>query len=287
MTCHGNAKAERDYKPAPASPSALRLMPAELLYEALASGAVHAQARQLNDSQRRGVAEYLAGRNLTLDRLGEASRMPNRCASNAPIRSLTQGPAWNGWSPEAGNGRLQSARAAGLTPAQIPRLVLKWAFGLPGATQVYGQPTVVAGRVFVAGDAGYVYAIDAATGCVYWSFQALSAVRTATTVGPVTGQGTTRFAAFFGDQRATIYAVDANDGRLLGGIAAVDLATGKRVWFTPLPGRAAGAGQTAALTLIPGVVLSGGWDGMLRALSSIDGTPLWDFNMKSDFFVSS
>jgi mono/diheme cytochrome c family protein len=38
MTCHGNAKVERDFKPAPASPSALRLMPAESVYEALASG---------------------------------------------------------------------------------------------------------------------------------------------------------------------------------------------------------------------------------------------------------
>jgi cytochrome c553 len=116
MTCHGNPKVERDSKPRPASPSALRLMSAESLYDRLASGTVHVPALQLTDAQRRGVAEYLAGRNITTDRLGEASRMPNICASNPPIRSLTQGPAWNGWSPEAGNGRLQSARAAGLTP---------------------------------------------------------------------------------------------------------------------------------------------------------------------------
>jgi polyvinyl alcohol dehydrogenase (cytochrome) len=68
-----------------------------------------------------------------------------------------------------------------------------------------------------------------------------------------------------------------------GGIAAVDLATGMRVWFTPLPGREAAAGQTAALTLIPGVVFSGGWDGVLRALSSVDGKPLWEFNTKKEF----
>src|ERR1700676_1768331 len=188
MTCHGNPSVKQAQ-----SPSALRLMPPETLYDALVSGVMHAQARQLADGQRRGVAEYLSGRNMT-DRRGEASRMSNVCASNAPIRGL-QGPAWNGWSAEAGNGRLQSAGAAGLTAAQIPRLKLKWAFGLPEATQVYGQPSVVAGRVFVAGNSGYVYSLDAMTGCVYWSFQALSAVRTATTVGPVTGQGATRFAA--------------------------------------------------------------------------------------------
>ena len=123
----------------------------------------------------KGLAEYLAGRNITTDRVGEAIGMPNRCPSNPPIRSLTQYPAWNGWSPEVGNGRLQSARAAGLTPDRVRRLTLKWAFGLPGATQVYGQPSVVAGRVFVAGNTGYVYSLDAGTGCVYWSFQALSA----------------------------------------------------------------------------------------------------------------
>src|ERR1700682_5039790 len=74
MTCHGNPKVEGDSKPAPTSPSALRLMSAESLYGRLASGTVHVQARQLTDAQRRGVAEYLAGRNITTDRLGEASR---------------------------------------------------------------------------------------------------------------------------------------------------------------------------------------------------------------------
>jgi mono/diheme cytochrome c family protein len=91
MSCHGDP----DVKQAP-NPSALRLMPAEALHDALASGAMHAQARQLTDTQRRGIAEYLAGRNMTTDRLGEASRMPNICASNPPIRSLTQGPGTGG-----------------------------------------------------------------------------------------------------------------------------------------------------------------------------------------------
>jgi polyvinyl alcohol dehydrogenase (cytochrome) len=68
-----------------------------------------------------------------------------------------------------------------------------------------------------------------------------------------------------------------------GGIAAVDLATGKRVWFAPLPGREAGAGQTAALTLIPGVVFSPGLDGHLRAFSTEDGTMVWDFDTAREY----
>ncbi|HZP34598.1 MAG TPA: PQQ-binding-like beta-propeller repeat protein [Candidatus Acidoferrales bacterium] len=71
-----------------------------------------------------------------------------------------------------------------------------------------------------------------------------------------------------------------------GGIAAVDLKTGAKKWFTPLPGqKTAGQweGQTAALTVIPGVVFSGGWDGMLRAFSTTDGKEIWEFNTHRDF----
>src|SRR5260370_8510061 len=71
-----------------------------------------------------------------------------------------------------------------------------------------------------------------------------------------------------------------------GGIAAVSLKTGEKKWVTPLPGqqpRGPFQGQTAALTVIPGVVFSGGWDGILRALSTDDGHEIWEVNTKRDF----
>ena len=42
-------------------------------------------------------------------------------------------------------------------------------------------------------------------------------------------------------------------------------------------------GCTAALTAIPGVVFSGGQDGVLRALDSGTGKVVWQFNMLQDF----
>ena len=69
-----------------------------------------------------------------------------------------------------------------LAAADVPKLKLKWAFGFPGVKSVYGQPSVVAGRVFVGVDTGAVYSLDAGTGCVYWIFQAESGVRTAVSV---------------------------------------------------------------------------------------------------------
>ena len=91
----------------------------------------------------------------------------------------------------------------------MPRLKLKWSFGLPGATHVYGQPTVVAGRVFVAADSGYVYSLNAGTGCVYWSYLAEGAVRTAVNIAQIKGG---EYAAFFGDLKGNVYAVNARTG---------------------------------------------------------------------------
>ena len=70
-----------------------------------------------------------------------------------------------------------------IAPEAVPRLKLKWTFGFPSASSVYGQPTVAGGRVFIGVDTGYVYALDAATGCVHWSFQAETGVRNAISVG--------------------------------------------------------------------------------------------------------
>src|SRR5205809_4500619 len=110
--------------------------------------------------------------------------MKNACPAKLSIRDLTSAPSWNGWGADNNNTRFQPAKAAGLSPAGVQRLQLKWAFGVPAAASVYGQPTIVDGKVFFSSDSGYVYAVDAATGCVYWSFLAQSGVRSAITIGP-------------------------------------------------------------------------------------------------------
>jgi polyvinyl alcohol dehydrogenase (cytochrome) len=65
-----------------------------------------------------------------------------------------------------------------------------------------------------------------------------------------------------------------------GGMFALSLATGERVWYTPAPecGEKPGCSpaQSAAVTVIPGVVFSGSIDGHLRAYSTADGRILWD-----------
>src|SRR5207247_3712476 len=120
----------------------------------------------------------------------------------------------NGWGANMSNTPFQPAPGAGLTAAQASRLKLKWAFGYPTGVSANGQPTIAAGRVFVGSDNGFVYSLDAATGCVYWSFENGAIIRGSVTIGPVTGQGSARYAVFFGDGRADVFAVDAQNGKL-------------------------------------------------------------------------
>ncbi len=139
--------------------------------------------------------------------------MPNACQSNEPIADLSA-PGWNGWGVDLHNTRRQSARQAGLSPGQVSRLELKWAFGFPGATALYST-AVIDGRLYASSNAGYVYSLDAATGCLHWSFRAQSGVRTGFTVGRIGPPDAEKTAVLFGDIHGTAYAVDANNGELL------------------------------------------------------------------------
>jgi polyvinyl alcohol dehydrogenase (cytochrome) len=206
VSCHGNPAFER----AP-PPAALRSMSPERIYAALTTGIMKSVGDALNDADRRRVSESLAGQLLGSAQAGDAGTMPNRCTANPPLQS--NGAAeWNGWGNGPGNTRFQPAAASGLSAVSVPRLKLKWAFGFPGGTSAYGQPTVFAGRVFVGSDIGYVYSLDAASGCIYWSYRTGAGVRNAMTVGPVRTNGHVRYAVFFGDLKANAYALDAQSG---------------------------------------------------------------------------
>jgi polyvinyl alcohol dehydrogenase (cytochrome) len=69
-----------------------------------------------------------------------------------------------------------------------------------------------------------------------------------------------------------------------GGVAAIGLSDGARRWFAPLePAGGRQGGREAALSVIPGVVFSTGWDGVVHALSSADGKVLWEFDTAKPF----
>lgn len=208
--CHLNPTVDR------ATPAVqIREMTPERIYASLMTGSMKDQSEGMSDVQKRRIAEFMSGRPLGSSKAGNAKDMPNKCSRNPAMTDPAAGAGWNGWGNDNSNTRFQSAAAARLTAADLPKLKLKWAFGFPTGESSNSQPTVVAGRVFAGSDNGFIYSLDAATGCVYWSFEGGSIVRGSLNVGPVTGQGDARYAVFFGDGHANIFAVNAQDGKML------------------------------------------------------------------------
>ncbi len=201
-TCH-----DTHQNGAPDRYSLNRFTPEQVL-EKMTTGSMAQYAKGLTDIEKRVVSVYVGGRPFGSVQEGEASAMKNRCASPAPLADPSKGPMWNGWGFDLGNSRFQPA--PGLTAADVPNLKLKWAFAFPNGNSAYGQPTLVAGRIFVGADTGFVYSLDAASGCVNWSFKANAGVRTAVTIGP--GKAPVKYLAYFGDIKGNVYAVNADTG---------------------------------------------------------------------------
>jgi len=209
-TCHDNPGPESR---AP-SREALRRFTPEQVLAALTTGSMASRSRDISDEQKRTMAELVTGKPFGGAAPRAASAMKNRCAAPLTLKNPWTEPRWNGWSPDPQTQwRFQPAAAARMTAEQVPHLKLKWAFAMPGAgAAAWSQPTVVGGAVFMSSDNGFVYALDAETGCVHWSYEAQGQVRSGVTIGDAKGTPGVRYAAYFGDYRGNVYAVNAETG---------------------------------------------------------------------------
>ena len=188
--------------------AALKEMSAGNIRDALVTGKMAMMAFGLSSSQISDIAEFLTGKQPGTEEIPPTVLCPAGVAAFAdPLAK----PHWNGWGASLEQKRFQPAEMAQLSAEQLPKLKLKWAFGFAGVARAWGQPAVAGGRVFAGSAERRVYSLDAKTGCVYWVFTADFAVRTAISIGS-SGNG---WAAYFGDQHANAYAVDAATGKLL------------------------------------------------------------------------
>jgi len=192
----------------------LKAMPPTKILESMTAGKMKPNVQELSEAQMRRIAEWLSGRPLVaIDR--SAAAMTNACPDGAKLGNPLIGGRWLGWSPDSTtSGRYQPAAAAGLDAAAVSNLKLKWAFGLPGAATLRSQPVVGGGWLWIGSDNGMVYALDADTGCVHWSFEAQRPVISTVSIGPLPGSSG-RYAAYFGDFGANVYALDAETGKQL------------------------------------------------------------------------
>jgi polyvinyl alcohol dehydrogenase (cytochrome) len=167
-------------------------------------------AAPLRRSEREAVASFLASSAPT-----EPPTLPPsaRCAAtDTAWTAAFDRPHWNGWSASPSNTRFQPAAMAQLSVDQTSRLQLKWAFGYEGDVTAPAAPVVLGGRVFVGSAGGDVQALEAASGCLHWTFQSEGPVRAPLVAGR---RSDGAYSLFFGDCTGNFYALDAATGRLL------------------------------------------------------------------------
>jgi polyvinyl alcohol dehydrogenase (cytochrome) len=155
---------------------------------------------------------------------------------------------------------------------------------LPFVDYDFGHSPVLRNRILFAGDkGGTVYALDAdQQGKLLWKQKIAS--------GGVNG-GFMWGAASDEQGVAYIGISDFTAGKpeVGGGLVALQLKTGEKLWMTPAPKPACTAtpgcsvAQPAPVTVIPGVAFLGSSDGHIRAYETTKGAIIWDFDTAIDF----
>jgi polyvinyl alcohol dehydrogenase (cytochrome) len=198
--CHDKAGSS-----APAR-DALQKLSATRILRSLDFGVMMGIAGPLKRPEREAVANFLG--------TGAAEAGPPAsafCAAGSRPMSGPVGGSWNGWSPSTANTRYQTAEQAGLSTDQVRHLKLKWAYAFSGDMTSFAAPTVLQGTLFMGSAGGTVQAINARTGCLYWSFEATGPVRSALRAVP----NGSSYSLIFTDLNGGVYSLDALTGRLL------------------------------------------------------------------------
>lgn len=203
--------------------SALQKLSRERILRTLDFGLMMSVAYPMARDERIAVANFLGT-------TGGEAKLPASAlcsAGRTPLAGSAAG-TWNGWSPGGNNARYQTADQAGLGIGQIAGLKLKWAFGFADDVTAFAEPSVMKGTLFVGSAGGVVQALDAKTGCVYWTFQANGPVRS----GILAVANGSSYSLLFGDQIGWFYSLDAKTGKQLW-IRRVDEHDATRLTGTP------------------------------------------------------
>jgi polyvinyl alcohol dehydrogenase (cytochrome) len=184
--------------------SALRDMAPAKLVQSIETGVMKAQAEGLSSAARYALVGYIA---YPAAKVTPPSSSAFCEAGSRIEKNFSKGPLWPRWGVDFENTRFQSAAAAGITAGDIPKLKLKWAFGLGQTNAARAQPSVAGGRLFIGSESGTVYSLDLRTACIAWAFQADGSVTAAPSISDAR--------VYFGDQKANAYALDAATGKLL------------------------------------------------------------------------
>jgi polyvinyl alcohol dehydrogenase (cytochrome) len=189
-----------------------------------------------------------------------------------------------------------------LTPGDEFNLYCRARDGCPGMDSDFGSSAVLEKladgreRLVVGQKSGIVYGLDPADdGALVWQTRVGEGGINGGVLWGMASDGRNVYAAVSDLGRRAQTDRDAFDPRPTGvdpakggGLSALDLVTGERVWYAPPsicdPDQpVCSPAQPAAVSAIEGVVFSGAVDGHLRAFATADGRVIWDYDTAREF----
>ena len=194
-----------------------------------------------------------------------------RDAAKAPNPAGTE---WSSYGGGAAQERFSSLSA--VNQRTIRRLGLEWALDLPNETNLVATPLMVNGLLYFTGKFSVVYAVDARTGKVTWSFDPKAREELDKTPRRMTyNWGTSRGVAYW---KGTIIVATA-DGRLI----SLTANTGKPLWSVQTIDQSVPHLYITGAPLVFGdrvLIGNAGGDfgasrGYVTAYSAVDGRELW------------
>lgn len=211
-SCHNNGVARAPTR------QMLGFLATSVIHKTLTEGVMRTQAAALSVQDKQQVAEFLTQRPLT-SVINEHTAPV--CTESALQFDFTQPTSAHNWGLTWGNTREVSESAATLSTSDVATLELKWAFEYPNAQRARSHPLLAGGAVIVGSQTGNVYALDAATGCIRWTFEAAAEVRTGLAFATISNKstdtrdanpGSQQHVIVFGDLLGRVYAIDAENG---------------------------------------------------------------------------
>lgn len=190
--------------------SALRTLGPDAILASLTVGKMKEQGSLLKAPELQAVVDYLSAG----ARRDESWITRAACPAERKTVDLSGPETWTRFGIDYAGSRRMDAKRAGLTTAELGRLEVAWALGLPQTNALRSAPVIVGSTLFYsASQAGYLLALDTQTGCIKWSLKTPRPMRTSLTYGQL-GRGGPK-ALIVGDLAGQVLAVDAQSGRLI------------------------------------------------------------------------
>ncbi len=265
-TCHDNPGATRA-----ATLSSIKLITPARLREVMTTGVMAPMAASLNEKEKTDLIAWLTAGQATSSAAWTDGLM---CTADKRAVSTSASVVSSGFGIDANQTRSLTAGQAGLTKAQLANLDVAWSIAFPGQGSGTGASVLSDGTIFTTGGQKLL-AIDAASGCVKWSYAANS--RNTPAIGEIGGRRVVALSV-----GRDIHVVDAANGALVwkasgqpvdgsGGAVRGGVIFAKNKVIVPLSASGVAAGMNPRTECCTG-------HGSVVALNAADGSHAWEYH---------